>query len=92
MFKVLLFLLFVLILLGYVFSQPAGCSTTPQLDLQSTDNNIQSNYTPPPNEPTFTLEENIVNNMKSNSSINDTVSSSSFKPIMASTKSAYDFE
>ena len=92
MFKALLLVLFILILLGYVFSEPVVSSTTPQEDLVSYDNKIQVENVPPPDEPTYTLEEDIVNNMKTSNSVSDSVSSPTFSPIMASGPSAYDLE
>lgn len=64
MFKTLLTLLFILILVGYVFSEPVTSSTSPMKDLALNDAYIQANNIPPPDEPTYTLEEDIVNNMK----------------------------
>tara|TARA_A100001011_G_scaffold301249_1_gene314735 strand:- start:4172 stop:4513 length:342 start_codon:yes stop_codon:yes gene_type:complete len=64
MFKTLLTLLFILILIGYVFSEPVSSSTSPMKDLALNDAYIQANNVPPPDEPTYTLEEDIVNNMK----------------------------
>lgn len=90
MFKTLLTLLFILILVGYVFSEPVSSSTSPMKDLALNDAYIQANNIPPPDEPTYTLEEDIVNNMKTT---NTHVSvSPTYQPLLSNAPSGFNLE
>lgn len=85
MFKTLIPLLFGLILLAYVFSEPVSTSKNPIRELASYDKKIQSENIPPVEPEVPTLEQEIVNNMKLTS--HDNEMSPTFQPIMASSTS-----
>ena len=82
MFKTLIPLLFGLILLAYVFSEPVSTSKNPIRQLASYDRKIQSENIPPVEPEAPTLEEEIVNNMKLTS--HDNEMTPAFQPVMAS--------
>ena len=85
MFKTLIPLLFGLILLAYVFSEPVSTSKNPIRQLASYDRKIQSENIPPVEPEAPTLEEEIVNNMKLTS--HDNEMTPTFQPVMASSTS-----
>ena len=85
MFKTLIPLLFGLILLAYVFSEPVSTSKNPIRQLASYDRKIQSENIPPVEPEAPTLEEEIVNNMKLTS--HDNEMTPAFQPVMASSTS-----
>ena len=78
-------LLFVLIFLAYVFSEPVISSKTPSIKLKKYNECIQNNNIPPPppDIQLHTLEENMVNNMKP-LSCNQPMRLSSYQPILSS--------
>lgn len=86
MFKTLIPLLFGLILLAYVFSEPVGTIKNPIRELSAYDKKIQSENIPPVEPETPTLEQEIVNNMKITS--HDNPVTPTFQPIMASITSS----
>lgn len=86
MFKTLIPLLFGLILLAYVFSEPVTTTKNPIRELASHDKKIQSENVPPVEPETPTLEEEIVNNMKTTS--HDNQMTPTFQPVLPSTAGA----
>lgn len=85
MFKTLIPLLFGLILLAYVFSEPVSTSKNPIRELASYDKKIQSENIPPVEPEVPTLEQEIINNMKLTS--HDNEMTPTFQPVMASSTS-----
>ena len=85
MFKTLIPLLFGLILLAYVFSEPVSTSKNPIRELASYDKKIQAENIPTVEPEAPTLEEDIVNNMKLTSHDNEITPT--FQPVMASSTS-----
>ena len=86
MFKTLIPLLFGLILLAYVFSEPTTTSSNPIKELASYDKKIQAENIPPVEPEAPTLEQEIVNNMKT--SCCDEHVTPTFQPILSSSSTA----
>ena len=82
MFKVLLLLLFILILIAYVFSDPYICTATNSTnkDVIKSANTVTNNI-PSHVENKLTLEEDIINNMKTGN--NEMTSSPAYQPLLA---------
>jgi hypothetical protein len=91
MFNNLIPLLFGLILIAYVFSEPVS-SSVPSIRLDQYNKLIQTNNIPPPDTEVSTLEENIINNMRPLHTNVPVMPTSSFQPILSSNSDGASLE
>jgi hypothetical protein len=91
MFNNLIPLLFGLILIAYVFSEPVS-SSAPSIRLDQYNKLIQTNNIPPPDTEVSTLEENIINNMRPLHTNVPVMPTSSFQPILSSNSDGASLE
>jgi len=92
MFNNLIPLLFGLILIAYVFSEPVTPSSSPSMHLDQYNKLIQTNNIPPPNTEVSTLEEQIINNMRPLHNNIPVMPISSFQPILPSNSDGASLE
>ncbi len=92
MFNNLIPLLFGLILIAYVFSEPVASSSAHSIRLDQYNKLIQTNNIPPPNTEVSTLEEEIVNNMRPLHTNVPVMPTSSFQPILSSNSDGASLE
>jgi hypothetical protein len=85
-------LLFGLILIGYVFSEPVASSTSPSMHLDQYNKIIQTNNIPPPDTEVSTLEEEIINNMRPLHTNVSVMPTYSFQPILSSNSAGADLD
>ena len=80
MFNILIVVLFGLILLAYIFSQPEISNINMPIAPCSKD--LKSELVP---FPKITLEEQIINNMKTTTSTNEDINTLTFQPVLPET-------
>lgn len=83
-------LLFGLILLAYVFSEPVIPSSIPTISKERY-NQIKNEVMPPPKHPDPTLEEQIVNKMKSIPN-NTPLNTPTYQPLLSNTSNGSPLE
>lgn len=90
MFKTLLIVLFVLILLAYVFSDPLSSAVLPRQSMELKNNIIKKTDLPILKKTQVTLEEDIVNNIKlPGEEINE---SPTYQPLLSNGPSGFNIE